>query len=188
MNVPHATALSVTLLLTAIVSTHADTPPTVTVVGTRETPSEFTWRITNNGSKPITSFQVTHSGGRKVTPPPGWIAKHLNQAVEENQLFRPGTIRYETDLTTNAIHKGQTKVFTLWDPNRGGKVLKKTVVIGFNDGSELTVTGVDCPSTEPFLGQNLPLIGLGTIFLVFLICRSVKGGKKSTTDSASNSD
>ncbi len=163
----------------AIPPSHAQATD-ISVEGKRseENRFDYVWTVTNHSDKRITSLVVDHFYGKTVTPPKGWVRSNMTGNWGEGQPLEPGIIEFSVEQPLKAIGRGQTRDFKvnidrLWR----GACERRTVTVGFEDGTTLEIAGVICPSDESWFKKNVALVGLGAMFAVFILWRIVFGRK-----------
>lgn len=146
---------------------------------------DYIWTVTNHSDKRITSLIVDHYYGKTVIPPKGWIRSNMTGNVAERQPLKPGIIEFAVEEPLKAIGRGQSREFKvnvdrLW----GGHCERRTVTVGFEDGTTLEIPGVICPAEEDWFKKNVALVGLGAMFAVFVLWRVLFGNKPQAQPAA----
>ena len=147
-------------------------PATVTVDGTNVNGIVFTWDVTNHArKKAINYFEVPVHDINTFESPPGW------ETVSAPRL-RKGVFILKTDDYPSMVRFGRTLQFRcmrpLRDVPRDGRV---EVVIGFDDGSRITVPNVLGPVKRSALESWGVPIFLGLILAIVFVSRALRGRK-----------
>ncbi|GJM24031.1 MAG: hypothetical protein DHS20C16_04460 [Phycisphaerae bacterium] len=148
---------------------------------------DYIWTVTNHSDKRIASLVVDHYYGKTVTPPDGWIRSNMTGNVAEKQPLEPGIIEFTAEKPLRAIGRGQSRDFKvnvdrLWR----GHCERRTVTVGFEDGTTLEIPGVICPAEEDWFKKNVALVGLGAMFAIFVLWRVLFGKKSAPVETHSN--
>ncbi len=183
-----ASAVGLTLFGSFAVSTPA-TAADVEVTGGKEANNvrRFVWKVTNNGSKPITTFKALHYGSNDTLAPDGWKATEMTGNVRY-EAAKLGHIQWAAETPAAAIRRGESLEFAIALTPAGIHETKRTVVVGFADGTQLEIPGVRCPDKEPLLQKHFPAIGLGAIFLLILGGRALLKKKTPQSTPAESED
>ena len=164
-------------LITAAYAVASDTPK-VSITGGADTSGQnYTWTVTNHYASPIVFVEFPHYHAGVFFPPKGWESE-ATAIVEIGYKEEPGVCIGRTDSLDLAIDKGESGAFRMKIaplPTRRGK---GTVRVRFADRTEAAVAGVELPQQELIGDQYAPLIGLGVIFLVFVIVRTVRAKRR----------
>lgn len=155
----------------------------------KDDPYRYVWTVTNNGTLPIVYFEVPHFRGNVATPPIAW-----ESVVTQQNGVTPGEVvegvwMCECKVPECEFPPGQSREFWLTIATRGGSTpQKRTAIIKFADGTRVEVPGVECPIQEPWYSRYVMPLGMGAMFLVFLLVQVIRGGRKQTTASAATAE
>lgn len=134
----------------------------------------YRWTITNNHSSPIVSVEFPHYHADLFFAPEGW-GTETTALVNVGYKDAPGECIATVDSPAKGIANGRSQAFGMriapLPTRRGGG----TVIVRFADGSSARVDSVELPRPERIGDKYLPLIGLGMIFLVWVVFRAVRG-------------
>ncbi|MGB2985820.1 MAG: hypothetical protein WBE26_08045 [Phycisphaerae bacterium] len=152
-------------------------PLKVTITGGADASGQnYTWTVTNKHTSPIVYVEFPHYHAGLFFAPKGWSTEST-ALVRVGYKDEPGVCIAKSDSPTAGISAGQSVTFRMGIaplPTRRGK---GTVRVRFADGTEAGVTGVELPQPEVIGDKYAPLIGLGAIFLVWMVVRTVRGAK-----------
>ncbi len=141
---------------------------------------QFVWTVVNNGTRTITRFRVPHYGGNEGFGAPGWTLTNMTGSVRRGGA-KPGHIEWHAATPAAAILPGGSLAFNISITQAGIYESSQTVTVGFADGATLEITGVMCPAREPFLRRNLPAVGLGVLFAIFIVCKTFADRRRART-------
>jgi hypothetical protein len=132
----------------------------------------FIWEITNHGSEPVTYFKAPHAWGYTIDPPPGWKGEIVRDP-------RRGTVECRTEDRIDAVRRGHPRAFKL-EVKGDYRPAPNKVTIGFADGTRIQIPNVACPARYSFLRDHFPAVGLGGMFALFILIRTVRARKKKS--------
>ncbi|NOX57878.1 MAG: hypothetical protein GXP29_03355 [Planctomycetes bacterium] len=159
----------------------------IAIVGHRSPDNRFDyiWTVTNHSDKRITMLRVDHYFGKTVTPPKGWVRTEMTGNRAEGQRLVPGIIEFQAETPRKGIGRNQEREFRVnVDVEWRGLCSRRTVTVGFDDGTTMDIPDVLCPSKESWLKQNVSLVGLGVMFALFVLGRMLFRKKNPATESA----
>ncbi|MCB9849437.1 MAG: hypothetical protein H6817_01890 [Phycisphaerales bacterium] len=157
--------------LPAAISAAAEVSPAdFSIVGVRSTenPRDFSWTIVNNSRHAIVRFRASRYLSQEVEPLPGWSGETLDGQGSG------GDVEFKSDGGTRGILPGAKQTFTIHDRRLRGSTRMESVEVELVTGEVVTIPDVLCPCAESILAQNLPLIGLGAMFGVFLAVQAIR--------------
>ncbi|MCB9867342.1 MAG: hypothetical protein H6816_12005 [Phycisphaerales bacterium] len=183
-GVRRAAWLAVALVAVGLAAPVVRAEETVTVEGDTlpDNPAEFRWTVTNHSGSNIVMFKAPRFLASITLPPPGWSGEILKGTTDRN-----GEAVFRADSPAAGIWPGRSLSFEVHDLRRmrvGRTKRPLTVEIGRADGTQETVAGVLCPAEESFLAQNIPLIGLASMFGIFLLIQAVRKRRKKAQANA----
>lgn len=170
-------------------------PPQATITGGADPAGySYTWTVTNKHTSPIVHVEFPHYHGALFFAPEDWSVECtflVNVGVEDrpgvctarNVLFAEapaGFARNNTALGSKPGSARDTLDFRMQVLLRGTRRGQGQVLVRFADGSEVYVAGVELPQREAVGDKYVPLIGLGLIFLIWVIARSRSRAKRQT--------
>ena len=146
--------------------------PNVTITGGAD-PSgyKYTWVVNNKHLSPIVYIEFPHYHGALFFAPDGWVTE-CTALVNVGYKDEQGTCSASAEAPAAGVAPKRSTTFDMRIarlPTRRGK---GTVLIRFADGVTTRVRSVELPVRESVGDKYAPLIGLGTIFLVWMIIRS----------------
>ncbi len=171
------------------------TPPPVTITGGADpTGYTYTWTVINKHTSPIVHVEFPHYHGAMFFAPEGWSVECtflVNAGVEDRPgvctardvLFAeaPAGLARNNAALRNRLGSAKGSFdFRMQVVLTGTRRGQGKVLIGFADGSEVHVAGVELPQREYVGDKYVPLIGLGLIFVVWVIARSWGRAKRQT--------
>jgi len=152
-------------------------PPLVTITGgSADSGHNYTWSVTNRYTSPIVRITFPHYRATVFDVPDGWNGK-CTHLLGSGSTDEPGTCTAELLAPESSIQRGTSELFTMRVWQSGTQRTRATVSIWFADGTQLDVPGVELPARESFGDRYVSLLGLGSIFLVWLMVRAVRGKK-----------
>jgi hypothetical protein len=152
---------------------HAEEPQVTVVGGSDLSGHQYAWTITNHHNMPITQISFPHFGADVLMGPDGWRSSCTN-AVRVGVSNPTGVCTSMVEGSRGRIIPGSSGEFTLRVARPDAKALPGEMEITFADGSTCVVSGVELPHGEPVGDKYMPLIGLGGIFLIFLIVSALR--------------
>lgn len=157
-------------------SAAADSPNVAITGGTTDGGHNYTWTVRNRHTSPIVSITFPHYRATVFDVPEGWD-RNCTHLLQPGSRDEPGTCTATSAAPTSEIERGASATFTMRVFQRGTQRTRRTVSIGFADGAQVEVPGVELPARESFGDRYISLLGLGSIFLVWLLVRTVRGKK-----------
>ena len=142
----------------------------------------YTWIVTNHHDAAITAVAFPHYRADTFTPPAGWtfdITHVLGRGAKE------GLCAGKVDSPGAAIYPGKSAEFYLRVAPKGAKRGIRQARVTFKDGREVLVQ-VETSVREPFLERNMTVVGLGVMFVLFLVGARLR--RKPVTDTPAESD
>lgn len=122
----------------------------------------FIWRITNVSAPPITKLNIPVYAVYHEQVPEGWTFDRS----DKNMLAASVTSH------ANAIHKGQTREFSVRATSSSGILDVTSGTVGFLGGDTLSIDGIWAPRQELKSTMLIPpLIIVGLIVIQFLCVR-----------------
>jgi hypothetical protein len=157
--------------------------PWVTIEGSVDTSGRnYTWMVTNHHRSPIERLEFPHYGAALFFGPEGWTTDCTNLMHVTRD---DGVCTTEADQPEQRITEGRVAEVRMQVHARDARGVPGSVRVRFADGTEKEVTGVLVPQRESLGDRYVPLVGLGAIFIVFLLI-SAKRRKAKPTPSESN--
>jgi hypothetical protein len=148
--------------------------PKVTVEGGSDASGhQYVWTITNHHDTPITQISFPHFGADVLVGPDGWRSSCTN-AVRVGVSNPTGVCTTMVEGVHRRIMPGSSGDFTLRVARPDAKASAGEMEITFADGSTYVVSGVELPHGESLGDKYMPLMGLGGIFLIFLIVSALR--------------
>jgi len=150
-------------------------PSKIAIEGERvaENVRHFRWTVTNNGKAPIIRFRAPSYLSSETIPPEGWTGIPPKGGAPGEREFE-----FVADSNRHAIRTGQTLSFEVHDRRLRGTTKRRSVTIELLGGEVLTIDDVWCPAPESFVERNVPLIGLTTMFAIFLLVQALRKKRK----------
>ncbi len=162
--------LSLLAVMSAAPRAAADEVRAVITAVVDETGQNYGWTVTNRYYSPIVSIEFAHYKGHLLFAPEGW-------SVDCTNLFRigwqdeTGVCRATCDSPAAGIVGQRSEVFKMHVGDRGVAPGPGNFLVRFVSGESYTVTGVPLPARYEVEGKYASLLGLGSIFLLWLIYR-----------------
>jgi hypothetical protein len=145
-----------------------------------DNPQEFEWMVENHGKVPIVRFRTQHFLGKLTVPPHGWIRSKMTGNIGEHQVRETGILEFSVEKRPGGIFPNGRQAFRLrLDPTWTRALTRATVEVEFADGRIVEIPNVYCPAKAPFLRDNYPVVGLGSIFVIFIIAQAARNRRKA---------
>lgn len=139
-----------------------------------DTGQNYEWAVTNHHYSPIVAIEFAHYKGHLLFAPQGWSVDCGN-LYDIGWKDETGVCRAECDAAADGIIARRTKTFRMHVGDRGVDPGPGDFIVRFADGERYTVAGVPLPVPYRVEGRYVSLIGLGAIFLLFLVYRWLAG-------------
>lgn len=153
-----------------------------------DNPLEFEWTIDNGAPQPIVRVQFHHFLGKDVFPPAGWVKSKMTGNIGINQKRELGVLEFSAEKKSGGIHSGGTQNFRVrLDTTWTRYVTPQTVEVEFADGKKAEIHGVFSPAQAPFLRDNYPVVGLGSIFIIFIIASAARRKRRRRMEESAQS-
>jgi len=166
------------IFVAAATTVRAENPVVVIEGGPDPTGHNYTWTVTNNHASPIVQIEFPHYRASLFTASKGWTTACTN--LEGIGVKDPsGVCRAAIENSGAGVPTGRSATFDMQIAGGGAKRGSGEVVVRFADGLTTTVAGVSVPTAEPSGDRNLPLMGLGTVFFIFLIARAARRRRRA---------
>jgi len=154
----------------------ADPPNVMIKGGSSDSGHNYTWSVTNRYASPIVRITFPQYRATVFDVPDGWD-RDCTHLLGSGSPDEPGTCTAEAIAPGTGIERGTSESFTMRVWQSGTQRTRGTVSIRFADGTQLDVAGVELPAREAFGDRYVSLLGLGSIFLVWLMVRAVRSKK-----------
>lgn len=156
----------------------------VTIVGDTlpDNPAHFRWTVTNESGANIVMFRAPRFLAETAIPPRGWTAEILKGTSERN-----GEVVFRADTPADGVFPSSHLDFEVQDTRRvrvGRTKRPLTVTVGRANGTEQKVVDVLCPTEESAFVRNLPMIGLGSMFVIFLAVQAARKRRRARSQAA----
>jgi len=115
-----------------------------------------------------------HYHGGAFVAPDGWDTSESTFLVGAGVPDRPGVCVARVTPGSVGLAKDQSAAFRLQLAAGGAKRGLGEVTLRFADGTSAVASGVELPQRESFGDQFVTLVGLGVIFVGWLVFRSVR--------------
>ena len=170
------------LLLASIFTTIANgQTPLVTINGgVDETHKHYAWTVTNNYTKKIVSITFPHFGANLFFAPDGWKVDCTN-LVAVGVSNPTGTCKATAESDRYSLSQSKSAEFSMQAGYQRAKRGTGSVTVNFEDGTQFIVRKVELPVAESTIDKNLPLIGLGTMFALYLLFTLLRRKKPANT-------
>jgi hypothetical protein len=160
----------------------AETPQVTIEGGPDATGQSYEWTVTNNHASGIVRLEFPHYRANLFFAPNGWKTECTNlEAIGVRDPTGVCTASIEDSMGGNAESRSAT--FRMQIGGRGAKRGPGAVVVRFADGVTQTIVGVPVPTAEQLGDRNVPLIGLGTVFIIFVVARAAKRRRARAAES-----
>jgi len=165
-------ALSAAALLASACASAPGREPVEVTAEVEAAGRAYSWTVSNRSTSPIVYVAIPHYAGSLFFAPDGWDTNDSTCLVSTGAEDRPGRCVAHVKDRAAGIHPGGSATFRLQLAPRGVKRGTGSVTVRFADRTTATVRGVALPQPEPVGDKYMTLIGLGTIFAVWLVGRS----------------
>lgn len=169
--------LTATLTVLACSSPLQECPADVTVEGGMDPTNRhyYSWTVTNTNDEPIVAVEIPHYRGLIFTVPPGWF-KDVTERAGGSAEVDVGRL-LATAPTGGGIRRGQSATFSIQLHARGASAQRGNVIVGFADGTSVTIADVECPGKESWLTQNMTLVGMIGLVVAALVVHLLRRGR-----------
>jgi hypothetical protein len=142
--------------------------------------NSYHWTVSNQSTSPIVGLEIPHYRTSLFFAPAGWTfnCTHLAGVGEPD---RPGVCTAKADSPGQGIAPGRSAAFGLQLATGSVKRGVGDARVTFADSKTQIVSGVVIPVPEGIGDKYIPLIGLGTILLIFVLYQWVRGRKRYQT-------
>ncbi|UCC29594.1 MAG: hypothetical protein JSU86_15490 [Phycisphaerales bacterium] len=151
--------------------------PKVTIVGGADASGHnYSWTVTNEYTSPIVYLEFPHYHADLFFAPESWSTE-TTALVNVGSKDKPGVCIARAESPAVGILPGRALNFGMRVaplPTRRGQ---GTVLVRFADGTESGIAGVGLPQPGSAWDEYASLIGLGTIFLLWIIFRARRWAK-----------
>ena len=127
----------------------------------------YTWTVRHSHGAPLTAVEIPQHYASWQLPPAGWRGTIVHGRDTETGV---GLVRFEAASLEAGLVRGASAEFRLGVGTQGTPRGKGTAMLHFADGLRLSVA-VEVPIVEPLSDRNVPLIGLGVLFVLFIAGR-----------------
>jgi hypothetical protein len=157
--------------------------PQVTIEGGPDaTGQSYVWTVTNNHASAIVHIEFPHYRANLFFAPNGWTTECTNlEAVGVRDPTGVCSASIEDSMGGHAESRSTT--FRMQIGGRGAKRGLGAVVVRFADGVTQTIAGVPVPTAEQLGDRNVPLIGLSTMFIIFVVARAARHRRARAAES-----
>ena len=137
----------------------------------------YHWTITNNHTSPIVRVDIPHYRASLFFAPKGWTSTCTN-LVAVGAADEPGVCSATAAAASDGIAPGRSANFGVQLASGAIKRGAGEVVLSFADAGTQKISGVPVPVPETFGDRYIPLLGLGTILVIFVIVQVFRSHKK----------
>ena len=153
----------------------------VTIVGGADaTGHRYTWTITNEDTSPIVYVEFPHYRANLFFSPHGWSTDESTFLVNVGVEERPGLCIARAASTADGIAPGQSATFSTQIAAAGAQRRRGNVQVQFADGTKTIVSGVELPQRETLGDEFIPLIGLGVIFVGWMVVQVIRSRRRAS--------
>lgn len=143
----------------------------VTITGGADiTGQTYTWVVTNGSASPVVAVRIPQYRGSWHRVPDGWSGEVEHPRGEAGLA---GTFIATADNQSAGIMTGASAEFQLGIVAEGTPQGFEEVEIEFADGT-VALVRAEVPIKEPVTDRNISLLGLGGIFILYLLVRAFK--------------
>ena len=160
--------------------TAADKPKVTITGGADASGQHYAWTVTNGHTSPIVYLEFPHYHADLFFAPENWSAE-TTALVNVGYKDEPGVCIARAESPVAGIHLGGALDFGMRIAPLPTKRGKGTVLVRFADGTESGVAGVELPQPRGVWDKYASLIGLGAIFLLWIIFRARRWAKARRT-------
>lgn len=166
-------ALLTVLLLPTSIAAASD--PMVTITGGADpTGHHYTWTLTNHHTSRVVFVEFPHYHVGMFFAPDGWSTDESTSILSVQATLKPGVCVARAQSPEDGTPPGASTVFRAQLGPYGAPRGPGVVRVQFADGTETLVRGVELPQAPSTGERFVPLIGLGSIFIVWLIVRKTR--------------
>ncbi len=146
--------------------------------GADGTGHEYAWTVHNHHTTGVVSVRIPHYRANLFRVPSGWKGECTN-LVQVGAKDRPGECVASILTGETGIKPGTSVEFRVQIAAGGARRTRGGLLVGFADGLEITVGGVEVPGRESFGDRYVPLIGLAAIFGVWITVRAFRKRRRA---------
>jgi len=152
--------------------------PTVLITGGADASGHtYAWQVANNGASPIVQVRFPHYRAGLFFVPPDW-SKECTALVHVGVKDEPGVCTARAGSPGKGIAPGRSTTFSMQIAPAGAKRGRGEVTLRFDDGTEMRVGGVELPQGEGLGDKYVSLIGLGLVFMIFILAQAIRKRRK----------
>lgn len=158
--------------------------PLVTIEGgADQTGTMYQWTVTNHHTSPIVYVEFPHYRANIFFAPDGWSTNESTNLVGIGVTQQHGKCIAKINADEDGIVSNQQAIFSMKVWNDQVRRIKGTAYVKFYDQRVVSVKDVELPAPLALSDQYISLIGLGTIFLLWIVFQIVKSLKNKSQDS-----
>jgi hypothetical protein len=138
----------------------------------------YTWQVANNGESPIVEVRFPHYRAGLFFVPPGW-SQDCTALVHVGVKDEPGVCAARAGSPGEGIASGRSATFSMQVAPAGAKRGRGEATVRLADGTEMRVGGVEFPQAEGLGDKYVSLIGLGAVFIIFILAQAIRKRRKT---------
>lgn len=169
------------MISTVAVLTCAGSPAAaqVEIVGGRHKTNvnTYQWTVTNSGRQPIVAFEFPRYVVEHLGAPVGWSAELVKKAPDGTPLAQQRVV-YRALPNTRGIRPGESAEFSAVITIDKATPGLQTATVEFADGTKLSIPNVEIPWGISWFEKYALLIGMGTLFAMFLAVQVIRSRRK----------
>ncbi len=156
--------------------------PRVTITGgADEAGTMYHWTVTNHHTSPVIYVEFPHYRATIFFAPNGWSTDQSTHLVTAGHTVQPGLCVAHVQSGVVGIGSQRNADFRMQiSPGEVQRVSGK-VTLQFADGSKIVVRGVELPQRQALGDRYISLIGLGCIFILIIVIRTLKEKRRKVT-------
>ena len=155
-----------------------DPPVAVTITGGSDASGQqYRWVVTNDDPSPIVTVEFPHFRASLFSVPDGWT-RECTGLVGVGVKVERGVCTARAGVGQGGIVRGHSAAFEMQISAKGAQRRAGAVGIQFADGRKASILGVELPHPESSGDKLIPLVGLGTVVLIWIVLQALRNRKR----------
>ena len=170
--------MAATAWLVPALGVAAGPPIAVTITGGSDASGQqYRWVVTNDDPSPIVTVEFPHFRASLFSVPDGWT-RECTGLVGVGVKVERGVCTARAGVGQGGIVRGHSAAFEMQISAKGAQRRAGAVGIQFADGRRASVFGVELPHPESSGDKLIPLVGLGTVVLIWIVLQALRNRKR----------
>ncbi len=138
----------------------------------------YAWQVANTGDSSIVEVRFPHYRAGLFFAPQGW-STNCTALVHVGVKDEPGVCTARAVSPGEGIAPGRSATFSIQVAPAGAKRGRGEATVRLADGTEMRVGGVELPQAEGLGDKYVSLIGLGAVFMIFIVAQAIRKRRKT---------